>query len=262
LTPPWPTSPRTSPPTPYEIFHLPPTAPYSKRRFYELVKIYHPDRHLRAPAAEHPIVASRLNPGAGVECLSRAVKLERYRLVVAANDILSDPAKRAAYDRYGAGWAERLELTGGSGRRGAKGHGWDPWDGRSAARNATWEDWERWREQGGVDGGRAKQEPVYVSNGAFVVLLLLVAMVGVAAEIRRADGLSRSFLEQVKAANDERSRELGRKRMGEGVEGTWSREERVGHFLRSREDAVSTYLDGDRKLVPRPAGRIEHEWEK
>src|SRR6187402_3852458 len=61
-------------PTPYQIFNQNKGSPYSKRRFYELVKLYHPDRH------DHDTIS---------HSLSYATKLERYRLVVAANDILS-----------------------------------------------------------------------------------------------------------------------------------------------------------------------------
>ena len=87
----WP-APKTPPvtPTPYEIFALPKGGAYSKHKFYELVKIYHPDRHgLEGTAC------------AGI---SHVEKLERYRLVVLAHEILSDPIKRKAYDSYGAGW--------------------------------------------------------------------------------------------------------------------------------------------------------------
>ncbi|KAK4909169.1 J domain-containing protein 1, partial [Elasticomyces elasticus] len=95
-------------PTPYQIFALEKSAPYSKARFYELVKLYHPDRNhcssTPAPAPTHP------------ERLSHKVKIERYRLIVAAHTILSDPARRSAYDRFGAGWNGRPDAaTPGSG---------------------------------------------------------------------------------------------------------------------------------------------------
>jgi hypothetical protein len=81
------------PPTPYEIFGQRERSEYSKRRFCALVKLYHPDRH-----CQH-------GGDAELAQLSRAMKLERYRLVVAANALLSDPMKKAAYDQYGIGWA-------------------------------------------------------------------------------------------------------------------------------------------------------------
>ena len=58
-------------PTPYQIFQQEKGAPYSKFRFYELAKLYHPDmcshKHSRARS------------------LSPHVRVERYRLVVAGN---------------------------------------------------------------------------------------------------------------------------------------------------------------------------------
>lgn len=81
----------TTPPTPYQIFSTTPSEPYSKARFTELVKIYHPDR------CDHP---------AGHACahLPATTRLERYRLIVSAHRILSNPERRKAYDRFGAGW--------------------------------------------------------------------------------------------------------------------------------------------------------------
>lgn len=84
-------------PTPYQIFNQKKGSPYSKQRFYELVKLYHPDRH---------------HHGNTEDDLSYATKLERYRLVVAANNILSDPVKRGAYDCYGAGWNGQPDVVG------------------------------------------------------------------------------------------------------------------------------------------------------
>lgn len=106
-------------PTPYQIFNQKKGSPYSKERFYELVKLYHPDRH-------------DVSDG-----LSYDTKLERYRLVVAANDLLSDPVKRGAYDCYGAGWNGAPDVRGPSGG----GRGWSGGP-NGPSRNATWEDCE------------------------------------------------------------------------------------------------------------------------
>lgn len=117
-------------PTPYQIFNQRKGSPYSKRRFYELVKMYHPDMH------DH----ESSNPD-----LSSATKTERYRLVVAANDILSDPVRRGAYDTYGAGWNGQPDVArsrdsqyqpGPWGNANARGWG-DSAQGPS--QNATWE---------------------------------------------------------------------------------------------------------------------------
>ncbi|CAG8445408.1 17717_t:CDS:2 [Acaulospora morrowiae] len=71
-------------PTPFEIFKLPITATEEeiKRRYYELVKIYHPDR------------SGDDSPEA----------LEKFRKVVKAYEILSNKNQKEMYLRYGFGW--------------------------------------------------------------------------------------------------------------------------------------------------------------
>ena len=116
-------------PTPYQIFNQRKGSPYSKQRFYELVKLYHPDRH------EH---------SGSEDGLSYSTKVERYRLVVAANDILSDPVKRGAYDCYGAGWNGQQEVVGprdpsepSAAWGNHRGRGWSGGS-RGPSQNATW----------------------------------------------------------------------------------------------------------------------------
>jgi len=68
----WPTAPKgQSCPTPYQIFDLKHNAAYSKAQYYRLVKLYHPD----------------LN-GTASKKISDQVKMERYRLIVAAHNSL------------------------------------------------------------------------------------------------------------------------------------------------------------------------------
>ncbi|RAH49994.1 J domain-containing protein [Aspergillus brunneoviolaceus CBS 621.78] len=73
--------------TPYRILGLQPGEPYRKSAFYERAKLYHPDRHRAVPSG-----------------LAPAIRASRYRMVVAAHELLSDPHKREAYDRSGVGW--------------------------------------------------------------------------------------------------------------------------------------------------------------
>jgi curved DNA-binding protein CbpA len=73
--------------TPYNVLGLQPGQAYSKARYYELVKFYHPDRFLSVDSS-----------------LPGDIRAQRYKLVVAAHEILRDPRKRSEYDRYGAGW--------------------------------------------------------------------------------------------------------------------------------------------------------------
>ncbi|RYP89575.1 hypothetical protein DL770_004296 [Monosporascus sp. CRB-9-2] len=203
----WPSSPH---PTPYEIFDQKKGAPYSKTRFYHLVKIYHPDRYRHAPGDK----------------LSHAVRLERYRLVIAANDILCDPAKRRAYDLYGAGWAGKLGME--NNMREAD-RAWRKQPG-NASMNATWEDWERWYEE--RNGEKRKQSPLYMSNELFVAVLCAIAIFGSMGQARRASTQSMHLVEMRDQKHEAISHNM-RQRQGELA--SLDRQERVENFLRQRE---------------------------
>ena len=216
----WPEpSPSNGIPTPYEIFKMKKGAPYSKRRFFELVKIYHPDRDRHAPSG----------PG----CVSKATRIERYRLIIDANEILSDNARRKAYDSCGAGWNGRPDPT--AWRRSAS-NSWSNFDDQdSPARNATWEDWERWYEHGPQSRSHPppKQRPVSMSNGSFVLLIVAFTLLASFEEMRRAGRMSQTMLQQLEARHDEASKGLGRtKREAQGCDSNGARVER---FLRTRE---------------------------
>ena len=247
----WPETPHpTAVPTPYQIFCQKKGTPYSKRRFYELVKLYHPDRHGHGPPLnESP--ARRL---------SHAVRLERYRLVVAANDILGDPVKRSAYDRYGAGWNGMPEV-GGSWRHNttryggasAEERGWGA--GRMAddspSQNATWEDWERWHQR----DAKGPQQPLYFANGAFISLIVMLAALGGVGQATRVGNYSMSFLEERDRLHDETSKDLVRRRR-ETTTAYAHRDERIESFLKTRDpEGYGTYdsiEDGYPRLLPGP----------
>ncbi|RAL10127.1 J domain-containing protein [Aspergillus homomorphus CBS 101889] len=86
--------------TPYRVLGLQPGEPYRKSAFYERAKLYHPDRHRTVPSA-----------------LAPTVRASRYRMIVAAHELLSDPHKRQAYDRWGVGWMAAPQKTAGGARR-------------------------------------------------------------------------------------------------------------------------------------------------
>ncbi|KAI5842565.1 hypothetical protein DFP73DRAFT_515285 [Morchella snyderi] len=248
----WPPNPL---PTPYQIFHYNQQTPYSKARYFQLVKLYHPDH------ARHRNLR-----------ITEAVRVERFRLVVAANAILSDPAKRAAYDRFGLGWnvaaaavqqqrpAKWWQEREGHGRPSEYGKGGfnDP------SRNATWEDWEKYyqrkaaaaaaAEEGGGsgDGKAGGQETLYTSNKAFIAIVAFLASLGGIANISRANTNGHLFLDQTDRNSAKIGRELQRRkreavRMG-------SKDERIQHFLRSRDPlgygVVDPQEDKVRRLLP------------
>ncbi|KAK0611759.1 hypothetical protein B0T14DRAFT_530993 [Immersiella caudata] len=202
---PWPTSLN---PTPYEIFDQARGAPYSKLRFIELVKQYHPDRrhHTAHDGIPH------------------LTKLERYRLIVAANDILSDPERRRLYDSFGSGW-EGFDGKPDSLR--SADHAWRRQPG-NASMNATWEDWEQWYQE--RDG--KKQEPIFVSNAGFVGIIALFALIGGWGHITRA-GTNASKLMDIREEQHMSANKAMRQRQRQSA--GLNKDERVRFFLQQRE---------------------------
>ena len=216
---PWPklSGPSTTP-TPYQILSTKREDPYSKRRFYELVKLYHPDRN-DCGCGE-----------ASIKLLSGAVKMERYRLVVAAHEILSDPVKRNAYDTVGAGWNGRPEHGASNYHSGQNdGTRWSGFDTNdSPFRNATWEDWEKWYQR-----DKAKQEPVYFSNGGFLMLVITAVFFGGFGQSVRVGDYSAVFKRQAEVIHDDASKVL-RQRKTDSTSFD-DRHARLQRFLESRD---------------------------
>ena len=225
--------------TPYEILSTKQSATYSKRRFYELVKVYHPDRNGHA---DGKFVGGEP---------SGAVKMERYCLIVTAHEILSDPAKRKAYDTTGAGWNGHPE-------HGIPRYDWGQHNGKqwtgfdrndSPFRCATWEDWEKWYMR-----DKAKQEPVYISNGGFLVLVIAVVFLGGFGQSIRVEDYYNVFQRQVERVHDDASKAL-RSRKTESM-GFGNRDERLHNFLKTRDPIAYGVTDlseeSYRKLLPDP----------
>lgn len=225
-------------PTPYQIFAMKHNATYSKARFYDLVKQYHPD--LSNVTIEHQ---------------SHHLRMERYRLIVNAHSILSDPAKRKAYDRFGAGWNGRAEVGGRDTWRqpsphhppGPFSHSWndqsDPiWS------NATWEDWERFHaRKADAENPDAKdstpQSPVYLQNTYFVALVMLLAIAGGSANYNRAQDAGLYFVEQRDIVHDKSAKDL--RRVRQEISTMSGRDERIQWFLRNREATTGTLAGND-----------------
>ncbi|KAI1752980.1 hypothetical protein F4782DRAFT_499350 [Xylaria castorea] len=219
----WPTSLH---PTPYEILAHPRDARYNKALFYELVKIYHPDR---SQTAAHSSIA-------------HSIRLERYRLVVAANEILSDSTKRRAYDLYGAGWDGNRTLQ--SLYREAD-RSWRSKPG-NASRNATWEDWERWRRE--RDGEKQPQNPIFMSNELFAIVLCSFVVVGSIAQARRASNSTLNVIEMRDQKHAAISDSIQRR---QNEQAPLNRQERVESFLKQR-DGWNLVSYGDRGPEPPP----------
>ncbi|KAF7555127.1 hypothetical protein G7046_g6621 [Stylonectria norvegica] len=210
--------PKSKYPSPYEIFGLRKDTPYTKKRFYELVKLYHPDKHIHS---------------ATVDNLPHATRLERYRLIVAANDLLSDPSKRTLYDNHGVGWTGGKSQTLNETIREAD-RSWRHQPG-NAAHNATWEDWERWYNA--RDG--KPREPLYMSNGLFASLVVMMCMVGALTQISRASESGAEYMESKAQTNHQIAKHMARNNMaGAGL----SKDQRVDTFLKDRENVNFDYV--------------------
>ncbi|KAI1291389.1 hypothetical protein F5Y03DRAFT_400752 [Xylaria venustula] len=197
-------------PTPYEVLAQPRDAPYSKVLFYQLVKVYHPDKNYTDADSSIP----------------HSVRLERYRLVVAANEILSDDAKRKAYDLYGAGWNGNRTMQ--DLYREAD-RSWRNEPG-NASRNATWEDWEEWRRE--RNGEPPPQNPVFMSNELFVIVLCSLVVAGSFAQARRANT---NTLNIVEMRDQKHAAISGDMRRRQDEKAPLNRHERVESFLRQRD---------------------------
>jgi curved DNA-binding protein CbpA len=216
-------------PTPYQILKCRKGETYSKQRFYALVKLYHPDRG----HAASPVVAA----------LPLHVRLERYRMLVAAHDILSDIEKRRAYDAWGHGWAGHHRTPS------APAPEWEfdrsRWatDPRS---NATWEDWERWRhENEGGPGPDART--IQMSNFAFLSLIFAFVTVGGVVQGTRFSTFNSSVIERRDQIHREASTTLQRSKNA-SISG--DREERIRTFLDHREAQLAGEASYQRLLPP------------
>lgn len=220
------------------------------------MKLYHPDH------AHHQKLQ-----------INEAVRVERFRLVVAANAILSDPAKRAAYDRYGLGWnvpaAPALDSPVSKWWAEREGHGpsgfGNGYYGKGGyndpSRNATWEDWEKYyqrkaaaeaaaRGESSGNGKQYHQETLYTSNKAFITIVAFLASLGGLANISRANTNGQKFLDETDNRSAQISREL-QKRRKEAI-ALGSKDERIQAFLKSRDPVGYGLLDGERagKILP------------
>lgn len=244
-------------PSPYEIFGIDRRAVYTKHRYYELVKIYHPDR----------AIYSGLN---GSHELSHGEKLERYRLIVLAHEILSDPVKRRAYDTYGAGWGDKARSTTrhsrGYSTASGKTYGFGPNDDNSPFANATWEDWERWYRRQHSENQKQAYAGTYINHNAFAAFIVTVAVLTGILQATRAGQLAGNMADKQLAFTEETSRFMT-DRASRLTEETTNSNTRVKHFLERRdptryglkeEEEISyrRHFADDAKALP-PATRRE-----
>lgn len=225
--------------TPYTIFDLKKGAIYSKHSFYQLVKIYHPDR--QGLGQNHQI--KNISPNEG---------LERYRLIVLAHEILSDPVKRRAYDIDGAGWITRHgpcdRHTQGyysekSGKPYGRGEGYD----ESPFANATWEDWERWHARDGDGKSKHQYTGKYMDHNAFAALVIAAAVIAGVAQATSTGRSPDSVEERVRAFTAE-TREFLNNRAEVQKTDTSDSTDRVKWFLKKRDPSQAGLHDSEQDV--------------
>ena len=222
-----------STPTPYQILKCKKGDAYQKNRYYALVKIYHPDR---------------CHPGSSTYTLPLAVRLERYRMLVAAHDILSDAEKRKAYDAWGAGWqGHHRAATAGGDSRNPRDWEYDRSRWNTDPRgNATWEDWERWYSEN--DPSYSKSErPIQMSNSTFISLLFAFVAIGGVMQGTRFSGFHNSVVERRDQVHREASGVYQRSRHATM---SGDRDERIQTFLAHREANLAGEESYHRLLPP------------
>ena len=236
----WPTKTSSSTiPTPYEIFDLEKGTAYSKHKFYELVKIYHPDRHI-------------IEDNVSSRELSHGERLERYRLVILANEILSDPIKRREYDNHGAGWAGHQRICNrhtrgyyakGSNKPYGIGKGYD----NSPFANATWEDWERWYARDTNETAKQSHAGNYISPNMFASFILITAVISGVAQATNAGEFSGSIEERAQAFTEETSRFLNNRAEKQKTD-TLDSDSRIKWFLEKRDPSKSGLKDAEEDI--------------
>ncbi|KAJ5493144.1 hypothetical protein N7539_001890 [Penicillium diatomitis] len=209
--------------TPYDVLNIHRNAPYTKAQYYDLVKIYHPDRS----CDEHPLCRN----------ISPEIRLQRYRIVVTAHEILSDPERRAAYDQTGAGWSHHPQRY----RTAAEAaQAWGPY-GSTIYANATWEDWERYNNR-----HYGKQQHV-VDQRTFTRLVVLLVLFGGAVQASWIGQMNSGYEKRLREVSEDSMRFLSGRRQ-QTVTQMPHNDARVQTFLIRRDPTGSGLKDEEAEV--------------
>lgn len=211
--------PKSQFPTPYEIIRVPPSASQAeiKKAYYELVKVYHPDKLPRdvKPTHEHR---------------------ERFHKIVAANDLLCDKARRSAFDQFGAGW----QWGGSSGGHSKvyagqmSGSRFDRYNRSRRANHAETDAWDAFYTGNKTSG----EKPRYTSNSHFIVFVVIFSAIGTLIQAVRLGKASAEINERADKNHFNTARDLAESRR---LAKNLNKEERRKLFLAHRNGDLDGY---------------------
>jgi len=177
--------------------------------------------------------------------IPQEVRLQRYRLIISAHEILSDPVKKAAYDKYGAGWHSNLGHDGFHSQTGSEYSDFGKYTDREDPifSNSTWEDWERWHHR------HHPRQAREVSDSTFVTFIILLVLLGGVLQGSRLTQYKAGFEQRLQEVNTQ-SAELLAGRRQQTTDELNSSEARVQSFL-IRRDPSGSGLKEDEEVIYR-----------
>ena len=175
----------------------------------------------------------------------RKLILQRYRLIITAHEILSDPVKKAAYDKYGAGWHSNPGHDSFHSQTGSEYPGFGKYTDREDPifSNSTWEDWERWHRR------HHPRQAREVSDSTFVTFIILLVLFGGVLQGSRLTQYRAGFEHRLQEVNAQ-SAELLAGRRQQTTDELNSSEARVQSFL-IRRDPSGSGLKEDEEVIYR-----------
>jgi hypothetical protein len=196
--------------SPYEVLGLDCHAPYTRQRFTELAKRYHPD------CASHNSTVIE----------DATTRLARFHIIMEAHHVLSDPRKREAYDLYGLGWKHQSTLQAhdfqGSGQY------------AKTQANSPGTDW--WKEQ---ERYSKNKEEIFLRNVIGAVALLIFIALTSWLQLRRMANVLRAAACGYMQTHENLVNELALLRV-EGANLT--KDDRIKKFLLQKEAQAVTGL--------------------
>jgi DnaJ-class molecular chaperone len=214
--------PKSSNPSPYEIFGLPPSASASeiKKRYYQLARIYHPDSRAASAEAEQE-------------------RLHRFRQVVQANELLSAARSRRMYDKDGYGWDD-LNVND---IMNDPVHWRGNYEGRYQSARSTCRTSDDHFES--FFDGNTRAQPYYTSNANFAGGIIVIMVLAGVVQLSRIQNETHKASEKRRVAHEQASLNL--------------RDARTNAKISGRDDMIETFQQR-RGVYVRGYDEMENLW--